>query len=505
MALAALCGAAMTLGHPPVSLPWVFLLAVPGLVWLLDGARSLRGAFGLGWAAGFGYFVTGLHWMGHAFLVDADRFAWALPFAVTLLPAGLGLFWGAGFTAARALWQPGHWSRVVLLAVAVTTVEALRGHVLTGFPWALPGYVWVETPAMQAAAWAGPWGMTLLTLVLTGLPLVALRRPAVAALAVAGLGALLLAGALRPAPPPPAPDAPVVRVVQPNAVQHLKWVRGYRELFDRRLHEHSAAAPPAGQPRPALVIWPETAITFLPQDSPDEVARAAASAMGATLVTGTLFHRSADDGARRWTNSLMAVSPEARIVARYDKHHLVPFGEYLPLSGLLGRLGLEQLAGMSTGGFEAGPGPRTLVLPGLPAFAPAICYEMIFPAQVVAPGPRPAFIMHLTNDAWFGNWAGPQQHLAQARIRAIEQGLPVVRSANTGISAIIDAQGRVLAAIPLDTDGHVDARLPAALAPTLYARSGDAPALGLLGALWLGFLVRKRRASAVSRATGRDL
>jgi apolipoprotein N-acyltransferase len=490
VAVASLAGAAITLGQPPVSAPLTLFLALPVLVWLLDAAPSPRAAAVLGWAAGFGHFVTGLHWMGHAFLVDAERFAWMLPFAVTLLPAFIALFWALAFAAARALWRPG-WTRAPLLAGALATAELARSFLFTGLPWGLPAYAWVETPVMQAAAWAGPHGLTLLTLALAALPLAAgLLHPAGLA-ALAAVAALWGAGVLRVPEATAYPqDATVLRIVQPNAEQHLKWRAGHRERYAARLRRESAADPDPALGRPHLVIWPETAITFLPQDAPGEVAEIAASARGATLVTGALFYRMRG-GLREWSNALMAVGPEGRILHRYDKHHLVPFGEYLPLRGLLERIGLEEIAGMGGAGFEAGPGPETVALPGLPAFAPAICYEMIFPHEVVADAPRPGFILHVTNDAWFGSFAGPQQHLAQARIRAIEQGLPVARAANTGISAVIDAHGRVRASLALGAHGRIDAALPEALPPTLYARTGDWPALAALALLWAGLLLRR--------------
>ncbi len=489
---ALVAGAGLTLGQPPISLPWALFLAVPALVWLVDAAPSPWAAARLGWAAGFGMMVTGFHWMGHAFLVDAERWAWALPFAVTLLPAALALYWAGAFWLAKRLWRPG-WSRALLLAAAIATAELARATFFTGFPWGLPGYAWGETPVMQAARWAGPHGMTLLTLALAAIPLVAGVRHWASWGALAVLGLLWADGARRLVAPEPAAEGTVLRIVQPNAEQHLKWEPGHRELYLRRLMTLSAA-PPGEIGPPDAVIWPETALTFLPQDQPEAVAAVASSARGAPLLTGALFYEPVG-GRRRWSNALMAVAPSGEILARYDKHHLVPWGEYLPQRWLLERLGLDAIAGMGGLGFAPGPGPRRLELPGLPPLAPSICYEMIFAHEVVASGPRPEWILHLTNDAWFGRFAGPQQHLAQARIRAIEQGLPVVRAANTGISAVIDARGRVRKSLPLGTHGAIDATLPAPRPLTLYARTGDAPALAVLALLWL-LLPRRPRTGA---------
>jgi len=479
LGVAMLAGAAMTLGQPPVSLPWALFLALPVLVWLIDTASGPRAAALAGWGAGFGYFVTGLYWIGHAFLVDAERFAWLMPFAVTLLPAFLGLFWAAAFAFARRIWPHGRWWRVIALAASVTLVEYARSHVLTGFPWGLPGYVWVETPVMQAAAWAGPYGVTFLTLALTPLALIGMaeRRWAVGLIALAGVAALWAAGEARLGAVEDDDAGPVLRLVQPNAEQTLKWQPDQAKVFYARLLAATAAPPDPALGPPAAVIWPETAVTFLPAYQPERRAEIAAAAGGAPVILGAL-HAVRRDGEEQWFNSLMAILPDGSLGPRYDKHHLVPFGEYLPYESVLGLIGLRQL--VSQGGFAPGPGPQVLEVPGLPPFSPLICYEMIFPSEVVPAGKRPGWLLQVTNDSWFGSFGGPQQHLAQARIRAIEQGLPVVRVANTGISAAIDANGRVLTQIPLQTDGFRDFRLPGALPPTVYARYGDVPAMSLV-------------------------
>jgi len=494
LGMAVLAGAAMTLGQPPVSQPWALLLALPVLVWLIDSAPGPRAAALAGWGAGFGYFVTGLYWIGHAFLVDAEKFAWLMPFAVTLLPAFLGLFWAAAFAFSRRIWPHGRWWRVVALAASLTLVEYARSHMLTGFPWGLPGYVWVETPVMQAAAWAGPFGLTFLTLALTPLVLIGIvecRRTA-SLVALAGFAALWATGEARlraPADDGAGPVLrPVLRIVQPNAAQALKWQPDHAADFYARLLAATAAPPDPALGPPAAVLWPETAVTFLPAYRPQRRAEIAAAAGGAPVILGAL-HAVRRDGGEQWFNALMAILPDGSLGPIYKKHHLVPFGEYLPYEGVLGLIGLNQLASGSA--FTPGPGPQVLEVPGLPPFSPLICYEMIFPDAVVPADRRPGWILQITNDAWFGSFGGPQQHLAQARIRAIEQGLPVVRVANTGISAAIDAHGRVRARIALQTDGYRDIRLPAALPPTLYARHGDVPAMSLVVLVF--FLCSRRR------------
>jgi apolipoprotein N-acyltransferase len=492
LVFATMAGAAMTLGQAPISLPWGLFAAVPVLVWLIDAAPGPRAAALAGWGAGFGYFVTGLYWIGHAFLVDAEQFAWMMPFAVTLLPAFLGLFWAAAFALARRIWPQGRWWRVLALAACVTLVEFARSNVLTGFPWGLPGYVWVETPVMQAAAWAGPYGMTFLTLALTPLVLVgAVARKIVPGLMAIGcVAALWLVGqnTIGDKASLSATDGPVLRIVQPNAAQTLKWQPEHAAVFYDRLLAATTAPPDPSLGAPAAVIWPETAVTFLPAYQPERRAEIAAAAGGAPVILGAL-HGVRRDGEEQWFNTLTAILPDGGIGPRYDKHHLVPFGEYLPYEGVLGLIGLRQL--VRQGGFTPGAGPQLMEIPGLPPFSPLICYEMIFPDQVVPAGQRPGWLLQVTNDGWFGSFGGPQQHLAQARIRAIEQGLPVVRAANTGISAMIHPDGRVLAQIPLQTDGYRDLRLPGALPATLYARYGDVPALSLV-VLCL-FLCTRRR------------
>lgn len=492
--VAVLAGAAMTLGQPPISQPWVLFLALPVLVWLVDAAPGRRAAALVGWGAAFGYFISGLYWIGHAFLVDAERFAWMMPFAVALLPAFLGLFWAAAFGLARHLWPAGRWWRPLALAAALTLAEYARAHVLTGFPWALPGYAWVETPLMQAAAWIGPFGMTLVTLTLVPLPLLcAVGRRLVPAMAALGLlAALWLGGIYRLESAPSEAGGPVLRVVQPNAEQRLKWRPEYAQHFYDRLLTATAAPADPGLGPPAAVIWPETAVPFLPAYQPGRRAEIAAAAGGVPVILGAL-HGESGEGRERYFNSLLAIRADGSLGPRYDKHHLVPFGEYLPYPWLFRPLGFEKL--VPGAGFTPGPGPQLMRVDGLPPFSPLVCYEMIFPGEVVPAGQRPAWLLQVTNDAWFGAWGGPQQHLAQARIRAIEQGLPVIRAANTGISAAIDAHGRIVASLPMLADGYFDVALPVPLGPTLYARSGDLPAVAML-VVGLVVCARRRRGGA---------
>lgn len=483
----------MTAGHAPIHLPWGWFIAMPGLIWLVATAPTPRAGAWIGWAAGFGHFITLFHWMGYPFLVDAEQFAWLMPLPVLIFPAFLAIFWAAALWAARRLWPGGMIAGALLVAALLSLAGIARSFAFTGYPWGLPGYIWLDLPPMQAAAWVGPFGMTLATLILTALPLLALagRRWGVLALSLVAAAGIWAAGDARLTQPTTyAPDAPVLRLVQPNAPQHLKFAPGYREKFYERLLALAAAPSDPAIGAPDLVIWPETAVYFLLDENPDQIARIARAAHGATVALGTM-RREKSSPRDRWYNSLAVVLPDGTLGAIYDKHHLVPFGEYMPFWPVMRHLGLPQFT--AGPGFSAGPGPRTLSLPGLPSFSPLICYEAIFPWEVVAPGPRPDWLLQITNDAWFGPWAGPHQHYAQTRIRAIEQGLPMVRAANTGISAIIDAHGRVVASLPLDTVGKIDAKLPAALPATIYARTGDWPAIAAIVILALVTISRWRR------------
>jgi apolipoprotein N-acyltransferase len=487
MALAAVVGAAMALGQPPLSLAFVVFLCLPPLLWLLDGTAGRRGAFGLGWAAGAGYFAAGLFWIVEPFLVDADRYGLLAPFALVAMAGGLALFWGVAFALARTLWRPG-WARVLVLAACWTAAEFARSHLFGGFPWALIGYVWTETPVVQAAALFGPHMLGFLTLVAGLLPGAALGRD----LTGAGRAGVLLAaaalvaagfvwGAVRLATPVPPRESPLtVRLVQPNAAQHLKWRTDMQQAFYAR---HLALTRAPGDPD--VTIWSETAVPFV-LDYAGALQGEAAGAVGreGLLILG-IRRLEATPEAERWYNALAVLAPDGRVLATYDKHHLVPFGEYIPLAGWIGRLGLPGLETLTRTGFSAGDGPHLVGAPGLPPFLPLICYEAIFPHQLAAPEGRAEWIVQVTNDGWFGTLAGPYQHLAQARVRAIEQGLPLARVANTGVSAMIDPMGRVLDSLPLGVAGRIDAALPAALPATPYARWGDWPALATVATIFL--------------------
>lgn len=506
-------GAVSVLAMAPFFLWPVLWIALPVLVWRIDGSvrrhageqrmRAIAAAAETGWWWGFGYFLAGLHWIGEAFLVEAEVFAVLMPFAVMLMPAGLALFYAAATALAAPLWKSGVW-RVLGLALSLSAMEWLRGHVLSGFPWNVLGYALTyPVELMQSAAVLGIYGLTLAAVLVFGLPAVLWSEAAQpgsgrragrwAALAVAVLP-LGLVGALGYVRLASATADTVhgvkIRIVQPSVPQREKWrpenwARFFQDHLD--LSGQSPTGTPDGLAGITHVVWPEAAMPFPVLDYPDVVAAIGRLLPeGTVLIAGAIRIEWAASGPKRpqrLFNSLFVLG-KAGLIALYDKIRLVPFGEFLPLRPLLSALGLREIA--SREGYSAGTEPRPLVqVPGLAAVVPLICYEAVFPGAIV-PGSaqamaRPAVIVNLTNDGWFGNTTGPRQHLHQARVRAVEGGLPLVRAANNGVSAAFDGYGRVLGQLDLNVRGTLDVPLAAALLPTPYARFGDA--IFLLG--WL--------------------
>lgn len=467
--LAFAAGGLSVLSMAPFFLSPVLFFTLPVLLWLIDGATVL-GAFAAGWWFAFGYFLAGLYWVGAAFLVEADKFAWALPFAVTLLPAGLALFWGAAMAAARVFWADGP-ARLLVFALALAGAEWLRGHLFTGFPWNLLGYA-LTAPLllMQGASLLGVYGLTLWTALIGVSPLAILAGPRlswrtrVGLIATMTLAPLVLLSAwgvwrLKTAPTGVVPG-PRLRIVQPAIPQTEKW-RPEKQAEIFASHLALSRRNPAGFQDDLAgithVIWAEAAMPFLPLEHPEALAAIAALLpKGAFLIAGGLRReKDSATGQEHVFNSLMVFDGEGGLEAVYDKVHLVPFGEYLPFQETLESLGFEQLA-RQRGGFAAGRGPRPVLnVPGLPPFLGLICYEAVFPSALGDSG-RPQLLVNLTNDGWFGRTTGPYQHFHQARVRAVEEGLPLVRVANNGISAVIDSRGQVLASLDLDQRGVID-------------------------------------------------
>ena len=468
-----LAGALAALAMPPLYwLPFA-VLGMVVYVWLWGSAPTPRAVLLRAWAWGIGHFAVGSYWILDAFYVPPADFALLGPPIVIGLAILLGFFPGlAAWTACRLVMRwphlGGRWRRLVLLAVCWTAAEWLRGHLFTGYPWNPLGHVWAFfPPLLQGAGLFGVYGLGTFSFLVLAAPLLGWRAglAALTLVGVAGFGGYMI---MPPVTTAAGTDgAPMIRIVQPNIAQAEKAQASSQNRQIAKLIDLSRRP---GFDRMAAVVWPETAAPFVvAPDSPGLPIFATAAPRGGYLLAGAA--RSGpriDDGV--W-NSMLAVDMTGVVRAHYDKAHLVPLGEYIPfhkqlapVSGLVGR-----------GSFEVGDGPMTISLPRLPPFAPMICYEVIFPAAITAPRPaeRPQWLLNITNDAWFGKSTGPHQHFVSARLRAVEEGLPMIRSANTGISAVIDAHGRVLASLDIGVEGVLDHALPPSRPATLYSLFGD--------------------------------
>ena len=524
-ALAVVAGAVSVLSMAPVFFSAVLFVTFPILIWLLDGCgvtakacakpsharlagRPVVCAALTGWFFGFGFFLAGLYWVGAAFLVEAERFGWLLPLAVSLLPAGLALFFAAAAALAHCLWRPGA-ARLVALALALMAGEWLRGHIFTGFPWNTLGYALTTGEnIMQAASVFGIYGLTPIAVVIFSSPAAVWAAPAMRAanwtarLAPPVITVLVITGAtlwgvwrINSAPYETVPDV-ALRLVQPNIAQTEKWKPENRASVFETLMRVSTSGQGGGENGISGVthlMWPESSVPFLLADT-GEALRALSKLLppGTSFIVGaaraeTDYGPAGEIQGRRVYNSIFVMDHGGRILSIYDKNRLVPFGEFLPLQNLLEAIGLEQLTRLR-GGFAAGDEHRLMRVPGAPRFSPLICYEIIFPDWVRPPGAEPGWLLNLTNDAWFGLTSGPHQHFHQARMRAVEQGLPVVRVANSGISGVIDPYGRTVAKLALNTQGVIDSHLPKALSKTLYAAWGfaiEAAVFVAFGLIWL--------------------
>lgn len=480
-AIFASIGVIAGLGQAPVNWPIATVAVLALMFWVVRTMPGNRRLWCAVWAFGFGYFAFTLRWIVEPFLVDIQTHGWMAPFALILMGAGGGLFWAiaAGLAGRLAPHRP------LVLGLAIASAEVARSYVFTGFPWALLGHVWIDTPLAQLAAFGGPHLLTLVT-VLAATSLAHLTARHWDALLVPA-GLIGLAVLLDPGPAP-APTAlqKTVRIVQPNVPQNEKWDPAHRDVhFERTL-----ALTGDGATRPHLIVWPETAVPQLLEWAQPMLDRMSEAAGGVPLIAG-VQRQSAD---LIYHNSLFVLGRGGLIEGLYDKKHLVPFGEYIPGGEIIGRLGLPGAASSQGYGFTAGTLADTLAVPGIGLIRPLICYEGIF-AEEVTPDQRVRLMVLITNDAWFGKAAGPAQHLAQARLRSIEQGLPMVRAANTGISAMIDSKGRITASMALDTEGYLDVALPDAGVATPYVRFGDWPVLAVLVLMLATLLGRRPRES----------
>ena len=509
-------GAVGALALPPFSLFAFIAVPLTIAVWLIDGAQdrgsgrsqiaSLRAAFGAGWWMGFGYFLSSLWWVGSALLVEAEKFAWALPLAVVALPAALAVFPAAGFALARLMWSPGP-ARIFALAFGLGVTEWARGLLFTGFPWNDLGMaLGVNLALAQTASLVGLHGLTFLTIAIFAAPATLWRvsesRLNFAPTIIAALALALIAafGEFKLMAPATATLPGVkLRLIQPNVGQDdASFSPENKQAILRRyldLSERATSPDRSGVRDVTHLIWPELAFPFILSRDPQALSEIVGFlGPSATLITGAA--RREDGSSPRYFNSIEIVGRGGLSAQRYDKQHLVPFGEYMPFASLLERVHLTQLVDIP-GGFEPGSGRRILRIPGLPDAMPLICYEAIFPIEfgyLLSGAERPGWLLNVTDDAWFGLTPGPYQHFAQARLRAIELGLPLVRDANSGISAVLDGLGREIAVAPLGAEGVLDAELPEALAPTWQSRLGSAGAM-LIGLAFLAAaLAGKRRA-----------
>jgi apolipoprotein N-acyltransferase len=490
-AIALAAGAASALAMAPFNAWPVLFVTFPVLVWLIDGSAAGRwsGAINAaiaGWCFGFGFFVAGLYWIGYAFLVDAKTFAWLLPIAVSGLPAYLAIFTALGVAAARLIWVRGP-ERLLALAATLTIAEWLRGHVLSGFPWNTFGYALTQPLALaQSVSLVGIWALTFLCIAICATPAVLADdkidtprpyRPLALGLVI--IIGMMTYGTVRLSLNPTAfVDGVTLRVMQPNLQQDQKFNYSAKaEVMARYIGLSSRSTGPdaEGLSNVTHLIWPESAFPFFLTREPDALAQIAGLLKpGTELITGAVRAAQGATAANpRAYNSVYVIDPDGSIQGIYDKVHLVPFGEYLPFQRVLEKLGLRQLT-KQVGGFQSGDRRRAMDVPRAPKMLPLICYEAIFQGAAVPRGEeRPGWLVNVTNDGWFGISTGPHQHFQQSRVLAIAEGLPMVRAANTGISAVIDPLGRVINSLPLGAEGVFDSRLPQPAAPPIFLLVGD--------------------------------
>ncbi|MEO3997607.1 apolipoprotein N-acyltransferase [Mesorhizobium sp. CAU 1732] len=472
--VALLAGAFAALSQPPFDFFAVCFVSFPILVWVIDGAaeqpgegvlRRILRPFPIGWWFGFGYFVAGIWWTGNALLVEAELFAWAVPFAVLGLPAVLGIFYGLAVVIARLFWSDGL-ARIAALAFGFGVAEWVRGIAFTGFPWNAVGQAAMPAPVlMQSVGIVGMIGMNALAVFVFAMPaLLASPRGRRTGFALAALMAALHAGygfwRLNTAPTDPE-TLINVRLVQPSIDQAEKWDSTVRDRIFRTYLDLSARPPADGQEQPDLIVWPETSVPFFLAERPDALTAFGELVQdGQSLFVGAVRIEGYGSQANtRYYNSVVAINDSGEIVDAVDKIHLVPFGEYLPLADVLGRLGLTQIV-QSVSAFSAGSERHPITTASGARVLPFICYEIIFPGIAGYGDADADLILNVTNDAWFGDTPGPYQHFRQAQIRAVEAGRPLARAANNGISGVVDAYGQVIDAFSVDAVGVLDVAVP---------------------------------------------
>ncbi|KWV50336.1 apolipoprotein N-acyltransferase [Rhizobium altiplani] len=477
VALAVLAGAVGVLALPPFGFFAAMFVSFTLLVWLIDGSAAapesgligrLWPSFTVGWLFGFGYFVAGLWWLGHALMIDAEAFAWALPLAILGLPAVLAIFYGIAAALARTMWSDGM-GRIAALAASFGLLEWLRSVLFTGFPWNAIGYGMTPVPLMmQSAHVIGIMGITSLSVFIFAAPaLLGTRQGAKLGLSLAallfaahiGYGAYILHGP-QPAPASDSPS-PVIRLVQPMIEQTAKMDSDADRaaIFEKHL-KLSVESPKDGGRKPDIIVWPETSIPFILTDNQDALSRIADTLDdNQILIAGAVRVEDMGPGnPPRYYNSIYVIDGRGQIAGAADKVHLVPFGEYVPFENILDDFGIQNVVEMP-GGFSPAATRQLLSLPTGIKFYPLVCYEIIFPDEMTGDLGAANAILNVTNDAWFGATPGPYQHFQQARLRAVETGLPLIRNGNSGISAIVNARGEVIAGLGLNETGFVDATI----------------------------------------------
>jgi apolipoprotein N-acyltransferase len=466
------------LAMPPTHVWWILFLTFPLVVQLvaLRKSQHFRSDFLWGWLFGFGYFLSALHWIGFAFLINAADYLWMMPFAVGGLAATLAIYWGLAVAVAQICVKRG-WSSILIYPLCFGIAEWLRGHLFTGFPWAVPGLAADGMGGVaQLASVIGMNGLTVVVLLwaLTPLGITAAEKPMrlLSIFILASLPCIWVWGDWRiSSNPTQYLDEQIVRLVQPNLSQDDKWRNNNARLIFDELLQLSAQAN--SSPEPTLIVWPESIVPFLIDESV-EGKKELGDMLGGQkiLLTGAVRRSSPRETNPNYFTSIIAFDGAGEVIGTYDKHHLVPGGEYLPLAWLLEPLGFRKVVNVPES-FSEGVGPSFVSIPGVGRVAMQICYEAIFPQTLPSGHKRPDWLLNVTNDGWFGNSAGPYQHLAQLRMRAIEQGVGIIRVANTGISAVIDSTGGYVMQSRI---GHVfvaDSRIPKSLEGTIYSHWGD--------------------------------
>jgi apolipoprotein N-acyltransferase len=507
--IAALLGALGVLGHAPFHIWPAFALSICGLFVLMDGAtarpRPMWSGFAITWSWAFGYFFAGMFWVGSAFLVDAEKFALLMPFAVTALPAGLAIFMGLGGALAARFWRTDT-TRLIVFAIAISLAEFARGHLLTGLPWNLPAYIWKPGGIIsQSSAVIGPYGLSLITLFVLASPVIlfadkgkgfwktTITSVAILSFVIAAFGAVRLNGASKL--DPMRGTGPIISAGQGGFSQKEVWdpanaMRVSQTYLDILTRPDAQTSD--------IIVWPEGAFPYLLLEQPDLLAAIQERLGNRTLVLGSVRRTPSPQG-DIYANSMLVFDRdggELTLRDTYDKHHLVPFGEYLPLRPIFKALGIASLVSYD-GEMTPGPAPATLGVRGAPLADPRVCYEIVFPGFNPKAAGKAGWILNVSIDAWYGDLLGPDQHYAQARARAIETGMPLVRAASGGWSAIVDRYGRALAEHPRGA-GYARARLPLDAKPTIYGRFGDQIFLYLLISLFVVMTITRKKILTLS-------